>query len=82
MLGAQAEHAPDTEDDLFIDWREEPDSVAPNDGDIVDHAYLKVAEGTFPRDMAPDEINDNYQEARKAKMKGINGPYYVECFKR
>ena len=72
----------DAGEGLFIDWRKAPDDAAPNECEPLDHAYLKVFEGRLPRDTAKEEIQENDQEIRKAKVKEINGLYDLGCFKR
>ena len=39
-------------------------------------------DGRLPRATITEEIYENYAEVRKAKVKGMAGPFGLECFKR
>lgn len=61
LLGAQEGRAPidlHAEAELFIDWRNEPVKVAPNEGDVLDHLHFIVPEGKFPRDLTAYELRN------------------------
>ena len=73
LPSAEDEHnAPidlDAEADLFIDWRKELSDASPNEGNLLDHAYLKAPEGKSPRDMAIDEVKIITRSSAKPKSK-------------
>ena len=60
---------------LFSDLRKELEVAAPNEGDMLDCAYLRVPQDKSPRDMTKEEIQESFQEVCKAKFKEINGLY-------
>lgn len=72
----------DVDQVLFIDLRKEFNDVAPNEGEPLDHVYLKLPEGKLPRDLIKQEIQENHQEVRKVKVREFNGLYGFGCSKR
>ena len=72
----------DAEADLFIDRRKGLTDAPPNEGDILDLPRSRGPGGKFFRDMAVDEIKEDYQEVRKAKIREMVGFYDLGCFKR
>ena len=49
-------------------------NAVPNGGDSLGHRYSATPEGKFPRGMAK-EVQENYHEVRKVKVKEVNGLY-------
>ena len=70
------------DDQLFVDWRQELEAHAPSGGDCLDHDYVTMSEGKLPRDMAKEEIQQNWQDFKQAKVKEINGLYDSGCSQR
>ena len=68
--------------EFTIDWRTEIENAAPDEGDVLNFAYLNIAEGKSLRDMIKEEMQENYQWVRKAKVNEISGLYEFGCFKR
>ena len=68
---------------VWINWRKELEEALPNECNRLDHlTYLTTPEGKLPRDMTKEEIQENWQEVGKAKIKEISGLYDLGCFKR
>ena len=69
-----------------IDWREELEKAQPDEGKFIDlddtGYYFTAPRGNLPRDMAREEIRNNWQDVNKANVNEITGPYELGCFKR
>lgn len=69
----------DEEAQFLIDWRRGLVNAAPDGGDCLDHR-VTAPEGKFPRDITKEEIQEKWQEVRKAKVKELNCFYDLGCF--
>lgn len=72
---------------MLVHWRKEFNEALPDEGtelpeDTAEQICLKIPEGKSPRDMTREEIQENHEEVRQAKVKEINGLYEIGCSKR
>ena len=72
-------------DSRFIGWRQEVRNAQPDEGSLAEcshEAFLATPTGTLLRDTAKEEIQQNWEDVSKAKVKEITGLYDLGCFKR
>ena len=73
----------DVDDNLWIDWKRTIFNAKADEDDIHDPSMdFTIPKDNLFRDMIKEEVQENWLEIFKAKIKDIVGLYDLDCFER